>query len=122
MNLSWNILPIVVSLVGPTYAKEMTILGNNIDALTLLKWGFLSEVVPKESLLERAIEIAKNYAEMPPISAQMIKKSINHISVALDQAIMHMEMDQIYLTFQTEDMKEAIDSFFGGRKGRFKGN
>ncbi|MBY8986655.1 MAG: enoyl-CoA hydratase/isomerase family protein [Candidatus Lokiarchaeota archaeon] len=122
MNLSWTILPIIVHLIGPTYAKEMTILGKNIDAQTLLKWGFLSELVPNENLLERAIEIGKNYALIPPIPAQMIKKSINHISGALDQAIMHMEMDQILLTYQTEDLKEGIDSFFGGREGKFKGN
>jgi len=122
MSLSWTILPIVVHLIGPTFAKEMTILGKNNDAQTLLKWGFLSEVVPKEKLLERAIEIAKDYAAMPPISAQMIKKTINHISGALDQAIMHMDMDQLMLTLQTDDLKEGIASFFGKRDGKFKGN
>ncbi|MFW9784119.1 MAG: enoyl-CoA hydratase/isomerase family protein [Candidatus Heimdallarchaeota archaeon] len=122
MNLSWVIVPLVVHLIGPTYAKEMTILGKNNDAQTLLKWGFLSEVVPLENLLERAIEIAKQYAIMPPIPAQMIKKSINQISGALDQAIMHMDMDQLSLTLQTDDLKEGIAAFFGKREGNFKGN
>ncbi|KKK44690.1 hypothetical protein LCGC14_1608140 [marine sediment metagenome] len=122
MNLSWTILPIVVHLIGPTYAKEMTILGKNIDAQTLLKWGFLSEIVSSENILERAIEIAKEYTQIPPIPAQMIKKSINHISSVLDQAIMHMDMDQLSLTLQTEDLQEGIASFFGNREGKFKGN
>lgn len=122
ISLSWTILPIVVHLIGPTFAKEMVILGKNNDAETLLKWGFLSEVVPKENLLKRAIEIAKKYVAMPPIPAQMIKKSINHISGALDQAIMHMDMDQLMLTSQTEDLREGIASFFGKRDGKFKGN
>ena len=122
MSLSWTILPIILHLIGPTFAKEMTILGKNNDAQTLLKWGFLSEVVPKENLLERAIEIAKEYARMPPIPAQMIKKTINHISGALDQAVMHMDMDQLMLTLQTEDLREGISAFFGKRDGKFKGN
>lgn len=122
MSLSWRILPIVVHLIGPTFAKEMTILGKNNDAQTLLKWGFLNEVVPKEDLLARAIEIAKDYAAMPPISAQMIKKTINHITGALDQAIMHMDMDQLMLTLQTDDLKEGVAAFFGKRDGKFKGN
>jgi enoyl-CoA hydratase/carnithine racemase len=100
----------------------MIIMGKNNDAQTLLKWGFLSEIVPKENLLDRAIEIAKNYAEMPPIPAQMIKKSINHISGALDQAIMHMDADQHSLTMKTEDLREGIAAFFGKRKGNYKGN
>ncbi|MFX1476762.1 MAG: enoyl-CoA hydratase/isomerase family protein [Promethearchaeota archaeon] len=122
MSLSWTILPIIVHLIGPTFAKEMTILGRNNDAPTLLKWGFLSEVIPKEKLLTRALEIAKDYAIMPPISAQMIKKTINHISGALDQAIMHMDMDQLLLTLQTDDLKEGVAAFFGKREGKFKGN
>jgi enoyl-CoA hydratase len=122
MSLSWILVPKVVHLIGPTHAKEMTILGNSIDAQTLLKWGFLSEIVPKEKLLERAIEFAKDYAKMPPIPAQMIKKSINHISGALDQAIMHMDIDQVSLTLQTEDLKEGIASFFERREGKYKGD
>jgi enoyl-CoA hydratase/carnithine racemase len=66
MNLSWIALPLVVHLIGPTYAKEMVLLGINIDAETLLKWGFISEILPKETLIQRAIEIAKEYAAMPP--------------------------------------------------------
>ena len=100
----------------------MTILGKNNDAQTLLKWGFLNELVPKEDLLTRAVEIAKEYAVMPPIPAQMIKKTINHISGALDQAIMHMDMDQLMLTLQTDDLKEGVAAFFGKRDGKFKGN
>ena len=122
MNLSWVAVPLVVHLIGPTFAKEMIILGKNNKAPTLLKWGFLSEIVPKEKLLERAIEIANNYVEMPPIPAQMIKKSINHIIGALDQAIMHMDADQHSLTMTTEDLREGIAAFFGKRKGNYKGN
>jgi len=122
MNLSWVSVPLVVHLIGPTFAKEMIILGKNNDAQTLLKWGFISEIVPKEKLLERAIQIARNYVEMPPIPAQMIKKSINHIIGALDQAIMHMDADQHSLTTKTEDLREGMAAFFGKRKGNYKGN
>jgi len=122
MSLSWTILPIIVHLIGPTFAKEMTILGRNNDAQTLLKWDFLSEIVPREKLLESALEMAKQYAVMPPIPAQMIKKTINHISSALDQAILHMDMDQLMLTYDTEDLKEGISAFFEKRQGKYKGN
>jgi len=122
MNLSWITLPIVVHLIGPTYAKEMVILGKNNHAETLLKWGFISEILPKERLLDRTIEIAKEYAAQPPIAAQMIKRSINHISSALDQSIMHMDRDQYFLTSKTEDFTEGIKAFFQKRPGNFKGN
>ena len=122
MNLSWLSLPLTVHLIGPTHAKEMIILGENNDAQTLLEWGFISEIVQKEKLLERALEIAETYVNVPPIPAQMIKKSINHIIGALDQAIMHMDADQHSLTMTTEDLREGIAAFFGKRKGNYKGN
>lgn len=122
MNLSWIALPLVVHLIGPTYAKEMVILGKNNDAETLLKWGFIKEITPKEDLIKRAIESAEEYAAMPPIAAQMIKKSINYIASPLDKAIMHMDRDQWLLTSKSEDFKEGIAAFFGKRKGKFKGN
>ena len=83
MNLSWVSLPIVVHLIGPTYAKKMVILGKNNHVETLLKRGFISEVLPKEQLLDRAVEIAKEYAYQPLIATQMIKRSVNHISSAI---------------------------------------
>jgi enoyl-CoA hydratase/carnithine racemase len=122
MNLSWIALPLVVHLIGPTFAKEMVILGKNNNAETLLKWGFISEITPKEKLIQRAIDIAKEYAAMPPIAAQMIKKSINSIISPLDKAIMHMDSDQWLLTSKSEDFKEAITAFFSKRQGTFKGN
>jgi len=50
------------------------------------------------------------------------KKSINHISAALDHAIMHMDMDQVTLTQYTEDLKEGVSAFFEKRQGKYKGN
>jgi enoyl-CoA hydratase/carnithine racemase len=122
MNLSWVSLPLVVHLIGPTYAKEMVILGKNNPAQTLLKWGFINEIVPNDRLIERALEIGKDYAAMPPIAAQMIKRSVNHISSALDQAIMHMDRDQWLLTAGTKDYREGIAAFFEKRNGNFVGD
>jgi len=56
--------------------------------------------------------MAEQYAAMPPIPAQMIKRSVNAVSSALDQAIMHMDMDQLALTHATEDFKEGVMAFF----------
>lgn len=115
-------LPLCVHLIGPARAKRMVILGNNENADTLLKWGFLDEVVPDNQLLPRAMEMAAAYAAQPPIAAQMVKRSINAISSALDQAIMHMDSDQYLYATSGEDFQEAIQAFVEKRKGNFKGN
>ena len=119
--LSWVGLPLCVHLVGPARAKRLVILARKEKAGTLLDWGFLDEVVPKDRLMERALEMAEDYAAQPPIAVQMVKRSVNAISSALDQAIMHMDSDQVLLAQSTDDFVEAVTAFFEKRKPEFKG-
>lgn len=122
MNLSWVALPLCVHLIGPARAKEMVILARKENAETLLKWGFLDEVVPEDQLLDTAVEMAKRYAAQPPMAAQMVKRSVNAISSALDQSIMHMDSDQYLYATTSDDFKEALEAFFEKRDAVFKGN
>jgi enoyl-CoA hydratase/carnithine racemase len=122
MNLSWLSLPLVVHLIGPSRAKQMVISANRIDAKELLRWGFLDKLVPARDLMKSAREMADLYTSKPPLAAQMVKRSVNAISSALDQAIMHMDSDQFMYTTSGKDFMEAVEAFFQKRKGVFKGN
>lgn len=122
INLMWQSLPLCVRLVGPARAKRMIMLGNKEDAKTLQDWGWLDEVVEPDELSSVTTKMAETYARQPPIPTQMIKQSINAVSSALDQAIMHMDTDQNILTTMTEDRSEGISAFFENRDPNFTGN
>jgi len=66
--------------------------------------------------------MAERYAAMPPIPTQMVKRSVNQLTQALDRAIMHMDMDQLMLTHGTEDFREGMTAWLKKRPASFTGN
>ncbi len=122
MNLSWTSLPLCVHLIGPARAKRMVMLGQQEDARTLLDWGFLDEIVPAARLLDAARAMANRYAALPPLPIQLVKRSVNAISQAMDESIMHADMEQLMLTQSTEDFREGIRAWFEKRTGKFTGD
>ena len=122
INLMWNAVPLCVHLVGAARAKRMIMTGKLFDAATLERWGFLDEVVPRPDLDAAALRWAEEYAALPPLAVQMIKRSVNHVAGALDRAVMHMDADQWLLSSMSGDFKEAVTAFFEKRRPEFSGD
>ena len=130
VNLMWKGLPLIVRLVGPARAKRLVAGGERADAPTLAEWGVLDAVVPPAALMDTALAWANRYAAKSPIPAQMVKRSVNAIASAADNAVMHMDVDQNLLAAATEDRAAAAGAHLRRLRGagepeaapRFKGN
>lgn len=122
INLMWQSLPLAVHLVGPARAKRLVIGGEHVHGPTLLEWGVLDEMTETDQVMTKAWEWAAHYASQPPVAAQMIKRSVNAISSALDRSIMHMDFDQNILGAGTEDAAAAVRAYREGAPRIFKGN
>ena len=122
MNLMWFGLPLIVHLVGPARAKRLVAGAEWLNAKQLEHWGLLDEVTDKESPLSLAHQWAEQYASKPPNAVQMIKQSVNKIASALDQSIMHMDVDQNLLAQSTEDKQEAVRAYLAKESPTYTGN
>lgn len=111
LNLQWGALPRLINLVGPARAKRICILCERMDAKTALDWGLVEEVTPDGQAADKAIELARTVAEMPPIAVQMIKEAVNATAAALNRTASFADADQSQLTAASRDAKAASDRF-----------
>ena len=60
-HVIWN------EVVGPNRARYMLLTGMKLSARQALEWGAIAEVVPKDRVLDRAFEIARELVKRPPL-------------------------------------------------------
>jgi E-phenylitaconyl-CoA hydratase len=100
---------------------EMLLTGEGIDATVAERWGLVNKVVPKEQLLEVAMDYARRIAANAPLAVQAAK----------ELAVRSREMDRVTglrfeavinrMLMMTEDAKEGPAAFAAKRKPDFKG-
>lgn len=122
INLMWHALPLAIQAVGLARAKRMVMTGELFDAATMYHWGFFDEIFSEDEADDRIMAVAANYAALPPVAVQMIKRSANAWAGALDQAVMHADADQWLLATRTDDFREGVTAFREKRAAEFRGD
>jgi enoyl-CoA hydratase/carnithine racemase len=83
--------------------------------------GLIQEIVPRESVMNRAFEIANSIADKAPIAAQMTKHMVRIAqSTPLEVGLLY-ENDSFSYCMTTEDAAEGQRAFAQKRKPNFKG-
>jgi methylglutaconyl-CoA hydratase len=112
---------ILVWQVGHKIARDLLLTGRIFDAAEAYRFGLVNEVVPPESLMRRARELASQLMENSPSSVRLTKKLVNgFITDALDQQIAQGVVENAAIR-QTADFREGITSFLEKRKPRWSG-
>ena len=111
----------LAGLVGRERAAELLFTGEVIDAEAAHRMGLVSRVVPHDTLLARALEVAARIAANPPLAVQRIKQGMRE---ALDpdwQSLGEWVSRSLGELFQTEDHREGVRSFLEKREARYVG-
>ena len=104
-------------IVGRPKAKELSILGEPIDAAEATRLGIALRVVPHEQLLDEAMAMAEKLAAKPRMAVEMAKSFYNR---GLGGDEMRYAVDAFPFLFLTDDVKEGVAAFRAKRKPEFK--
>ena len=97
-------------LVGPSKAAELTFTGEVIDAAAALQCGLVSQVVPAEELLPKAMDMARRIAKNPPHVLRMAKRLLREAQHSRLETVLELSASFQALAHATSDHRDRIDA------------
>ncbi len=102
-------------------AMEMLMIGETFSAHQALEMGLLNYVVPKQELMDKALELAGKLAAVGPLAVRKVKEGIMRSSgLPLDEAY-QVENEVSAVVMQSKDAREGPRAFKEKRKPKFIG-
>ena len=104
----------LAQIVGKGRAIDMLISAKNIDAKQALDYGLVTEIVPIEDLMEKAINYIEKLANKSPLAIAEVIKCSNALYDKTDGFL--YEIDSFSKSFETSDFQEGTRAFIEKRK------
>ena len=107
--------------VGKYKAMRYLLTGDLFSATEAFDMGLVSEIVPDAEVEKRAVEMARQIADLPPLAIQQAKEAVlRGMDAALDAGLA-IETRASQILFSSQDQKEGMAAFIEKRKPRFRG-
>ena len=107
--------------VGKYKAMRYLLTGDFISAKEAFEMGLVSEIVADAEVEKRALALAQQIAELPPLAVEQIKECVlRGMDAALDTGIA-LETKANQMLFASQDQKEGMAAFIEKRKAKFHG-
>lgn len=104
--------------LGPQALRRLLISGQNADVQTARSWGILDELVAPADLMQRAIEIAHDYAAIPPLAFAGVKAQTRAPTVDLVRKAIADESDPLRPNWFTTETLAAANALLEDAKAR----
>jgi len=107
--------------IGRDAALDMILRAKKISGPEALRLGLVNEVWPRGELKERARDIARELAAMPPLAvAGVLKVAVTAEHMTLEESLAE-ERRAVMATMGTKDQREGMQAFLEKRKPVFTG-
>jgi len=113
---------ILTQALGYARAAELILTGDAITASEALALGLVNKVAPDGKLMEETLALAQRVAVNPPRAVRMAKRLLRESQHSRLSDVLELSAAFQALAHETDDHKEAVDSFFEKRPPRFTGN
>ncbi|CCW16343.1 Enoyl-CoA hydratase [Sphingobium indicum BiD32] len=111
----------LVRVVGAKVASLMLLTAEPLDAERAFACGLVSTLTDEGRAFERAFDIAKRIAQMPPKAVRAIRRVLaSGADLPLDAALA-LEYREFLLLFDTADKTEGVRAFLDRRSPVFEG-
>ncbi|MGA8259894.1 MAG: enoyl-CoA hydratase/isomerase family protein [Arenicellales bacterium] len=106
-----GITALLPALAGLNGTREMLLLGDRYDALTLLEMGVAWRVVDDDRLMEEAMGVARKLAELPPLAARAMKRVLNEVAAGDLRKAMDLETEATVAGFMDPETTRRLKDF-----------
>ena len=106
---------------GKSMARYIYFTGRRIPAAELHRLGVISACVPRDKLMDEAMQIAREIAAKSPVAVREVKRAFNVVEEMPTRDGYRFEQTVTVALSHTEDTKEAQRAFMEKRKPVFKG-
>lgn len=107
--------------IGPGHALRLLLTGDRIDGIEAYRIGLVQELLPRERLMDRALELTRTIASRPPIAVQSTKNLVRVAQSASIEVGLAYENDMFSYCMLTADAAEGRRAFAEKREPVFKG-
>lgn len=108
-------------LIGQAKALELILTARRIPSEEAYQFGLVTQVVPREKILETAVDWANRILQNGPVGVQQAKFAIKQGMNADLATGLQIERKAYEVTIPTEDRIEALQAFSEKRKPVFRG-
>lgn len=108
--------------VGKAIAMEVVLNGRLLSAQEAASFGLVNRVVPVETYMQSALELAQGIVGRAPIAVRLAKEAINNAFDTHLAGGLADERHLFHLLFGTEDKKEGMKAFIEKRTPEWRGH